>query len=198
VQTLAELVAQRVAGIDLRRVESVQQQVHLAEQIRQRLRLAPDETLFLQDLAVGHGLHLPAQMIERLDEKAARAARRVEHHFAQARVSNGDHEAHHRARRVELAGIARRIAHLAQHRFVERAERVQLIVGGEVNAVELVDDVAQQVAAHHPVLHAAKHRGDHVTPIVAIGTGELAQITKETFALRAIRPRRLFVVDKRQ
>jgi hypothetical protein len=205
VQTLRELVAQRVAGIDLRRVESVQQQVHLAEQIRQRLRLAPDETLFLQDLAVGHGLHLLAQMIERLDEKPARAARRVEHHFAQARVGDRDHEAHHRARRVELAGIARGIAHLAQHRFVERAKgspnyevRVPKFSRFDIRHSKFVIP-----SAHHPVLHPAKHRGDHVAPIVAIGTGELAQITKEALASLGGTPQgvgqhSLFVVDKGQ
>ena len=40
---VGELEAQRVAGIDLRRVEAVQEQVHLAEQIRQRLGFAAEE-----------------------------------------------------------------------------------------------------------------------------------------------------------
>ena len=59
----------------MRRVETVQQQVHLAEQIRQRLRLAAeDATPLAESFAMCDGLHLFAQMIERLDEKAARAA----------------------------------------------------------------------------------------------------------------------------
>src|SRR5450759_1675375 len=37
VAELAELEAQAVAGVDLRRLEAVQEQVHLAEQIGQRL-----------------------------------------------------------------------------------------------------------------------------------------------------------------
>ena len=58
--------------------------------------------------------------------------------------------------RVELAGVARRVAHLPQHGLVERAQGVDLLAGGEVDAVDLVDDVAQQVAAHHAVVDARK------------------------------------------
>ena len=60
---LGELEAQGVAGVDLRRVEAMQQQVHLAEQIRQRLRLAAEEALLLQELAVGDGLDLLARWL---------------------------------------------------------------------------------------------------------------------------------------
>ena len=66
-------------------------------------------------------------MIERLDQKAARAGSRIKDRFAKARIGDLHHEAHDGARRVELAGIAGRVAHLAQHGFVERAERVQLV-----------------------------------------------------------------------
>ena len=107
----------------------------------------PKRDCFLQDFAVGHGLDLLGEVVEGLDQKAARAAGRVEHGFAEARIRDRDHEAHDGARRVKLAGIARRVAHLAQHGFVERAERVQLVTGGEMNAGELVDDIAQQIAA---------------------------------------------------
>ena len=44
---VCQLEAERIAGINLRRVEAVQQQVHLAEQIRQRLGLAPEEARLL-------------------------------------------------------------------------------------------------------------------------------------------------------
>ena len=114
----------------------------------------------------------------------------------EAKVGDGDQEPHDGARRVKLAGIARRIAHLAQHGFVERAQRVQLVAGGEMNAAELVDDIAQQVAADHPVLHALEHGGDHVAPVVAVGTRQCAQVTEETRAFLAARQRSLLIVDK--
>ena len=62
-----------------------------------------------------------------------------------------DHEADDGARRVELAGVAGGVAHLPEHRLVEVAERVDFVGRGEVDAVDLVDDVAQQIAADHPV-----------------------------------------------
>src|SRR5437016_4784239 len=50
-----ELEAQRIARVDLWGIEAMQQQIHLAQQIRQRLRLAAEQRLFLQQLAVAHG-----------------------------------------------------------------------------------------------------------------------------------------------
>ena len=96
---------------------------------------------------------------------------------AEARVGDRDDEPHDGARGVKLAGIARRIAHRAQHGFVERAQRVQFVAGGETNAVEVVDNIA---------------------PIVAVGTGQRAQVTEETRAFLATRQRSLFVVDERE
>lgn len=53
---------------------------------------------------VGHGLDLLGQVVERLDQKAARAAGRVEHGSHGGRVQtlgDGDHEAHDGARGTE-------------------------------------------------------------------------------------------------
>ena len=161
---VGELEAEGVAGVDLRGVEAVQEQVHLAEEIRQRLRLAAEEGFLLQDFAVGHGLHLFAEVVVGFDQEAAGAAGGVEDGFAQARVGDGDHEADDGARGVELAGIAGGIAHLAEHGFVQGAQGVQLVAGGEVDAVQLVDDIAQEVAADHPVLDALEHGGDDIAP----------------------------------
>jgi hypothetical protein len=58
---VGQLEAERIAGVNLRRVEAVQQQVHLAEQIRQRLGFAAEEGFLLQDLAVGDGFDLLGQ-----------------------------------------------------------------------------------------------------------------------------------------
>ena len=112
---------------------------------------AAEQTFLLLHPAVRHGFDLLGKMTERFDEKTAGAGGRVEDGFPQARVGDGDHEPDHRPRSVKLARIARSIAHLAEHGFVERAQRVQFIAGGEVDAVELVDDIAQQVATDHAV-----------------------------------------------
>jgi hypothetical protein len=126
-------------------------------------------------------------VLERLDQEAARACRRVKHGFAETRIERLDHEADDGAGRVEFAGIARRVAHFPQHRFVQRAERVQFVAGGEVDAVDLVQQVAQQIAVDHPVLHALEHGGDHVAAFVAMGGREAAQVGEQPGTLCPIR-----------
>lgn len=182
---VGELMAQRVAGIDARSIQAMQQQVHLAEQIRERFGFAAEEGLFLQSSAVGHGFDLLFQMPVGFDEKTAGAACRIEHGLAQARIGHGDHQAHHGARGVELAGVARRVAHFAEHGFIERAQGVQFLAGSEMNAADLVDDVAQQVAAFHAVVHALEHGGNDVAPVVAVA-GERAQVTEKPRAPFAV------------
>ena len=82
VADLAQRKAQAVERIDLRRLQAVQDQIHLRQQIRQRLGLAAEDALVLQNLPVLDRLALLLQVLERLDEKAAGAAGRVEDHFA--------------------------------------------------------------------------------------------------------------------
>ena len=137
--------------IDLRRLQPVQEQVHLASRYGSGFASPPKMLCFCRTVAVLDRLALLLQVLERLDQEAAGAAGRVEDGFAELRVGDLDHEPHDGARRVELAGVAGRVAHLPEHRLVEMAERVDLVAGGEVDAVDLVDHVAQQVAAHHAV-----------------------------------------------
>ncbi len=75
---VGEFEAQGVAGVDLRRVEAVQHQVHLAEEVGQRLGFAAEEGFLLQDFAVGHGLHLLAEVVVGFNQEAAGAAGGVE------------------------------------------------------------------------------------------------------------------------
>src|SRR5262245_24982594 len=67
-----------------------------------------------------------------------------------------------------------------------------------MDASNLVDDIAQEIAALDPVVYALEHGGNHIAPVVAIGTGDRAQVPKQTRALLTSRPRRRFVVDEPQ
>ena len=106
------------------------------------------------------------------------------------------HEPHDRPRRVELAGVARGVAHLAEHRFVEAAERVELLARVEVDAVDLVDDVPQQIAVLHPILDAAEDGRDHVAPVAAVCALQAAEVGKEAGPSRAIWTHRFLIVDE--
>ena len=65
-----------------------------------------------------------------------------------------------------------------------------------MDAVQLVDDVAQEVTADHPVLHALEHGGDDIAPVVAVGAGEGAQVAEQAGALFAVGAGGFLVVDE--
>ena len=128
-------------------------------------------------------MHLRREVVVRLDEEAAGATRGVEHGLAELRIGDIDHELHDRTRGVELAGIARRVAHLAEHVFVKAAKSVHLFAGGEVDAADFVDDVAQEVAGLHAVGDPLEHVGDDILPrLTGLGL-ESAQVGEQTRAL---------------
>ena len=49
----------------------------------------------------------------------------------------------------------------------------------EVDLVDLVDDVAQQVAGEHPVVGLPEHRGQHVARVVLLRAGQPAQVGQQ-------------------
>ena len=195
---LRQLEPQRIPRIDLRRIEPVQQQVHLAQQVRQRLGLAADDRGLLQHAPLLHRLDLRRQVRERLDQEPTRAGRRIEHRLPELRVDEIHHQPHHRPRRVELARVPGRVAHFPQHRLVQSAQRVQLVAGREMNPGDLVDDVAQQVTALHAVIDALEYRRDHVPAVIAVRAGEASQVCEQSRPFGAIGPRGLVLVDERE
>ena len=79
---LAEREAQAVARVDLWVLEPVKEEVHLAEEIRERLWLAAVDAPVLKRFPIFDRLALLLEVAEGLDEEAAGAARRVEHRLA--------------------------------------------------------------------------------------------------------------------
>ena len=117
-------------------------------------------------------------MLKRFDQKSAGAASGIENRFAKFRIDHCDHEPDNRSRRIKLTRVASSIAHFAQHRFVERAERVKFLGRTEMNSRNLVDHVTQQVAVDHPIDRAFEHGRDHVATIAAVASAQTPQISK--------------------
>ena len=65
-----------------------------------------------------------------------------------------------------------------------------------MDAGNLVDNVAQEVTAPHPVVHAPEHGGYNVAPVVAVGTCDGAQVVKKARTASAVGPGGFLVVDK--
>jgi tRNA isopentenyl-2-thiomethyl-A-37 hydroxylase MiaE len=105
-------------------------------------------------------------VFEGFDEEAACTASGIQDDVAKLRVDLLGHEANHWPRRVELARVARGVAHLSQHRLVQVRHRVDVVTRCEVDLVDLVDNVAKEVPGQHPVVGLAEHRCDHVPRVV--------------------------------
>ena len=117
-------------------------------------------------LLVCLGLGLLAQVLDGADEEAAGAAGGVEDGFAEARIDLLDDELGDGARRVELAGVAGGLKVL-EKLLVDVAEHVAVIGGVEVDAVDLVDDLAHQRAVLHVVVGILEGRADQAGDLVA-------------------------------
>ena len=123
------------------------------------------------DLAfMGLGLGLLAQVLNGANKKAAGAAGRVEHAFAEAGIDLLDDELGDGARGIKLAGVARRLQ-VFEELFVNVAEHVAVIGGVEVDAVDLVDDLSHQRAVLHVVVSAIESGLDERDDLAAAGEG---------------------------
>ena len=65
-----------------------------------------------------------------------------------------------------------------------------------MDAVNLVDNVPQQVTRSHAVIDALENRGDHVATIIAVRTRQAPKIGEETIALSSVWPDRFVLIDK--
>lgn len=117
------------------------------------------------------------------DQKAARAAGRVEDRFADLRADDVHHESHHRARRVYLARIAGGVAQVAQQGFVQSAEGMDFVRRIKVDAVDQADDVAEQIAALHAVGQPLEHGGDDIAAFAPGVAAQAAQVGEQAGAV---------------
>ncbi len=163
------VVVQDLAG----NFDAVQQQVGHAQHVRQLLFLDPANAGLQQGLVLGV-VDLLAQVLDGADQKAARARGGVHHGFAQAGVGDVHHELGDGAGGVELARVAGALQ-VAQDFFVEVVELVALGLAVEVDGAQLVDHLAQQVAAFHVVVGILEHAAHH------IGAGRAGRVGAQAF-----------------
>jgi hypothetical protein len=105
---------------------------------------------------------LGASVVEGFAQEARRAAGAVVDALADLRFHHLDHGADQRARGVVLAAVAPGVAHVLDLGFVEVRELVLLGLRAEAQFVDVVDDLAQVVAALDLVLDLAEDLADLV------------------------------------
>ena len=159
---VGEVFGERVGVDDVGRFDAVQDHVHDRDDVGERLLLLAVEGALLQRFQVGRLAGLGAQVVVGLAQKAGRAAGAVVDALADPRGQHLDHGADERARRVVLAAVAPGVAHVLDLGFVQVRQLVLLGLRAEAQFVDVVDDLAQVVAAVNLVLDLAEDLADLV------------------------------------
>ena len=102
------------------------------------------------------------QVVKRLAQEARRTDRAVVNAFADFGLHHLDDSANQRTRRVILAAVAPGVAHVLDLGFVKVRQLVLFGLRAEAQFVDVVDDLAQVVAAVDPVLDLAENLADLV------------------------------------
>ncbi len=178
-----EILGQRVSVDDVRRFDPVQDHVHDADDVGEGLLFLAVEGAFLKGAVLrggALGVRLP-EVVEGFAEEAHRAAGTVINAFAQLRRDDLDDRALQRARVVILSAVAPGVAHVLDLGFVKVGEFVLLDLRAEAEFVDVVDDLAQVVAALDAVLYFAEDFADFVFDRVRPGGAllEARQIGEE-------------------
>ena len=155
---VGEVLGERVGVDDVGRFDAVQDHVHDRDDVGEGLLFLPVEGAFLQRAVLGGSALgiLSAEVIERFAEEASRADGGVTDRLAELWCSNGDDRANERARGVILAAVAPGVAHVFDLGLVEVRELMLLGLRGKAEFVDVVDDLAQIVAALDAVLDLAE------------------------------------------
>lgn len=161
---VGEVLGERVGVDDVGRFDTVQDHVHDRDDVGEGLLFLPVEGALLQGAVLGGGALgvLGAEVIEGFAEEASRADGGVADGLAEPGRGDGDDGANERARGVILAAVAPGVAHVFDLGLVEVRELVLLGLGGEAKFVDVVDDLAQVVAALDAVLDLAEDFADLV------------------------------------
>jgi hypothetical protein len=145
---------QRVRVEDVRRLDAVQDHVHDRDDVGERLLFLAVERALLQRRSCAVVRLGPArlQVVVRLAQEAGGADGAVVDALADLRLHDLHDGANQRARRVVLAAVAPGVPHVLDLGFVQVRELVLLGLRAEAQLIDVVDDLAQVVAALDLVL----------------------------------------------
>ena len=149
---------------DIGRFDAVQDHVHDRDDVGEGLLFLSVESALLQGAVLRCGAlgALAAEVIEGFAKKARGSNGRVADRLTELWSGDGDDGPNERAQRVILAAIAPGVTHVFDLGLVEVGEFVLLGLGLEAEFVDLVDDLAQVVAALDAVLYLTEDFADLV------------------------------------
>jgi len=158
---------------------AMQQHVGDAEHVRQLLLLHRMQRDLHVDL-VFDPLHIMlAHVANGAGEESAGAACGIEQRLAGMGINAIDHEGGDRARRVVFAGVAGALQ-VGEDLLVDIAEVLALDEVVEIDLVDLVDDLAQQLARLHVVVGVLEDIANDATAIALLASdGKVFELGKE-------------------
>jgi hypothetical protein len=166
-------------------LDAVQQHVGDAEHVRKLLLLDGMQRL-LHGFARPRALHVAlAHVANGAGEEAAGAAGGIEQDFAGMGIDAVHHEGGDGARRVVLARIAGALQ-VVEDLFVDVAEVLALGQIVEIDLVDLVDDLAHELAGLHVVVGVLEHVATtrRRSPCLP-GNGEFLELREELVLMKA-------------
>ena len=150
-----------------------------AEHVGQLLLLNPMQRDLHVDFVLDPLHVVLAHVANGAGEESAGAAGGVEQAFAGMRVDAIHHEGGDRARRVVFAGVAGALQ-VIEDLLVDVAEVLALDEIVEIDLVDLVDDLAQQLARLHVVVGILEDIAHHAAAVALLaGNGEFLELRKE-------------------
>ena len=157
VLNVGKVLGQGVGVGDVGCLDAVQDHVHDRDDVGQRFLFLAVEGALLQRLDIAGGKAGPGlEVIERLAQKARRATGAVVNALADCWLHHLHHGANQRPRGVVLTAVAPGIAHVLDLGFIQVRQLVLFGLRAEAQFVNVVDDLAQVVAAVDLVFDLAK------------------------------------------
>ena len=175
---VGEVFRERIGMDDVRRVNAVQDHVHDPDHVGERLLFFAVESALLQDLVLGSRAIwiVRLQVIMGFAQEPQRPAGAVIDPLTDSRLYDLDHCPFEGAWGVILSAIAPGVAHALYLLLIKLRQFVLLRLGAEAQLVNMLDDLAQVVAALNLVLNLAEDFPDLVFDGVGAAGSQLEAV----------------------
>ena len=146
---------------DIGRFDAMQNHIHHADDIGQRLFFLAVKGFLLQGLRIAGGQVLAVfQIFKRLAQKASRTDRAVINLVADGGSDHFHDGLDQRTRRVVFAAVSSRVAHVLDFVFVQMRHLMLFGMGTKAEFIDAIDDFPQVIAALNLVFQLAENLAD--------------------------------------
>ena len=184
---IGKVLSQGIGLDDIRRLDPVEYHIHHCDKIRERLLFLAVEGGLLQFFLIGGRMDLGMHIVVRFAEEPGGTASTIINALSNLGIYDLDNGPDERAGRVVFTSVATGIAHLVQPALVQIGHFVLLLAGLELQAVYLLNDVPEAIAAHQFVAEFGENETDFDLDggIIRFSLSQVLQI-REEFAIHEL------------